>query len=78
MNEEAQKKVRLMVYWLFGTVVIVWAAVITAVGLVALPMGAGWDVVLGNTWPLLLIVLVLAIAVGLVYRYVLLPRQAVK
>ncbi len=76
MTEDAQKKIRLMVYWLFGTVVIVWAAVITAVGLVALPMGAGWDVVLGNVWPLLLIVLVLALAVGLVYRYVLLPRQA--
>lgn len=45
MSEEKQKRLKLMAYWLFGTVMIVFGALTAYIAIWAFPMGAGiWAV----------------------------------
>ncbi len=45
MSEKKQKQLKLMAYWLFGTVVIVFGALTAYIALWTLPMGASiWEV----------------------------------
>jgi uncharacterized membrane protein len=71
MNEDAKKRLRLMTFWLFGTVVIVWAAVATY----AYVHFNNWSYVLESTWSTMLVTIIGAVAVYLIYRYVILPRS---
>ncbi len=71
MNAEAQKRLRLMTFWLFGTVVIAWAGVLTYAYL-QLP---DWGSVFQAAWPTLAVVLVGTIAIYAIYRWVVLPRE---
>lgn len=71
MNEEGRKRLRLMTFWLFGTVLIVWAAV----SAYAYIHFNSWTYVLESTWSTVLVTIVAAVAVYLIYRYVILPRS---
>jgi hypothetical protein len=63
-----------MTYWLFGIVVIVWAAVLVWTYTVTAPAGPDLGAVIAAALPTLVIVLVLAVVVYLAYRYWYLPR----
>ncbi len=76
MSADQQKRLRLMTYWLFGSVVIVWAAVFAWAYYITAPYGGTWDIVLGNVWPIFAIVLVAAAAIYVGYRYWYLARAA--
>ena len=44
MSEEKQKRLKLMAYWLFGTVIVVFGALTAYIALWTFPMGASiWD-----------------------------------
>jgi hypothetical protein len=75
MSDDAQKKLRLMTYWLFGSLLIVEAAIPVWTYSVTAPAGADWGLVVANVWPSMVIVLVVAVAIYAVYRYVVLPRS---
>ncbi|MFP4393798.1 MAG: hypothetical protein ACLFTI_00930 [Anaerolineales bacterium] len=45
MSEEKQKRLKLMAYWLFGTVMVVFGALSAFIAIWILPVGGGvWDV----------------------------------
>lgn len=64
MTEEKQKKLRLVTYWLFASVMIVFAAVTAYIYLWVAPMsGTIWQAIKGS----LSITLVVAVAAAIIY-----------
>lgn len=61
---DREKKLRLIIYWLFSTVMIVFAAVSAYIALWTFPMGATVWMVLGRALP---ITLVAAVAAGILF-----------
>lgn len=71
MSEEAKKRLRLMTYWLFGTVVIAWGGVLAF----ARSHFEDWNYIVQSAWVTLLIIGVVAVLIYLLYRFVILPRE---
>ena len=69
MAEEKQKKLRLVTYWLFSSVMIVFAAVTTYVYLWVAPLsGTIWQA-LAASLPVTLVVAVAAVILYVVYYF---------
>lgn len=75
MVEEKQKKFRLMIYWLFVAVMIVFASVTTYIYVWIGPLsGTIWMAVKGAL-PLTLVVTVAAIVIGAVYYFLVYKKE---
>ncbi len=75
MSDSQQKRLRLMTFWIFGSVMIMWTALYAYYGM-WLVMGAGysWLGVFGVIWPAMLIIAVAGGVIWAVYRFWYLPQ----
>ncbi len=82
MDEKAQKNLRLVTFWLFGSVMIVSAGVVAYVSFWILPLmqlmpgQSPVGYILSASWPIILIAAVAAVVLWAGYRYWYLPRMA--
>jgi len=69
MSEEQQKNIKLMGYWLFSTVMIVFAAITTYIALWARPVGASMLEILRAGFPIWGITAVAAAIIYIGYTF---------
>ncbi|MGC9393985.1 MAG: hypothetical protein ACP5J4_03940 [Anaerolineae bacterium] len=69
MEEEKQKKLRVVTYWLFATVMIVFAAVTAYLYLLLTPLGGTIWQAIAKALPVTLVVAVAAAIIYAVYYY---------
>lgn len=72
MSDEKKKLLNLMRFWLFGTFVIVWAAITMYIGLFA---DRDWWLAIKSGFPIWATVGVLCIIWYFVYKYILVQRK---
>jgi hypothetical protein len=75
MSEDTQKNLRLMAYWLFTTVMIVFVAVSLYIGLWVLPLGASIWMIIRGALPITLITVLAAVIIYVGY-YFLVAKKA--
>lgn len=76
MSEEQQKNIKLMGYWLFSTVMIVFAAITTYIALWVRPVGATMIDILRAGFPIWGITAVAAAIIYIGYTYYLKRNNA--
>lgn len=69
MAEEKEKKLRLMVYWLFTSVMIVFAAVTTFIYIWIGPLQGTIGMAVSGALPVTLVVAIAAAVIGAVYYF---------
>ncbi len=73
--ETKEKRLRLVIYWLFSAVMIVFAAVTSYIALWSFPLGASVWMVLGRSLPITLIVAVAAGILFAIYYFVIYKKE---
>lgn len=69
MSDDKQKKLRLVAFWLFGTILIVFGALAAYIAVWVMPTGASAMTAIMAGWPIYLITIIAAGAIYAGYYY---------